>query len=104
MFYYCTCSTDPKKRLASINGRTPFREVNVNNEGICVDCDHYTIASRTKYDNPKSIYHNLIQDISPKITTMVKGGLSIKNQRELAKKRRESDKRGKTKDGNLDVQ
>ena len=48
-YFYCTCARDmttAKGRANAREGRTPFREVDVNAEGICVDCGHYAVATR----------------------------------------------------------
>ena len=44
-YNYCTCSKDPNKAKLVDYGRTPYRQVLTNNEGICLDCGHYTIAT-----------------------------------------------------------
>ncbi len=48
-YFYCTCAREFNTRKGRVNaqeGRTPYREVDVDAEGICRDCGHYAVATR----------------------------------------------------------
>ena len=48
-YHYCTCDRafdTTKGRHRARNGLTGYREVEVDDEGICVDCGHYAVATR----------------------------------------------------------
>tara|TARA_R110000851_G_scaffold249061_1_gene401601 strand:+ start:906 stop:1112 length:207 start_codon:yes stop_codon:yes gene_type:complete len=50
MHYYCTCSTNEKRKKEVSSGRTPFREVKVDEDNACLDCGYYTVAYFQKID------------------------------------------------------
>lgn len=85
------------------NGRTPFREVHAK-DGICHYCGHYAVAYHKRIDATGSnLYVKLMSGIEEKKPEQFKGGLSIKNQKDIQKRKLNGAKR-KSKNGNLDVQ
>ena len=58
MFYYCTCST--RRRHDVARGKTPYRLVETNLEGICRECGHYAVACRFPIQNNKDLYDYLL--------------------------------------------
>ena len=85
------------------NGRTPFRKVQVNDEGICLDCGHYAVAYHENIDpEGGKLYNRLMENIKdPPEISSTKGGLSIKNARDIKKGR--NDEKRVDKDGDLDA-
>jgi hypothetical protein len=64
------------------NGRTPFREVLTDLEGVCLDCGYYAVASKEEMPANGKLYEVLFKEIEPPKKRNVKGGLSLKKQRE----------------------
>lgn len=61
VYYYCTCSENPDKKAAVSNGRTKFRKVLTNSEGICNNCGYYAVSTRGEVDLDKgNLYKFLI--------------------------------------------
>lgn len=84
-YYYCTCSTSPDKRRLELLGRTPFREVEANSEGICVDCGYYAVSFYKRIDTGTRDFYNHLFPQPEKESLRTKGGLSIITQRESRK-------------------
>lgn len=99
MYYYCTC--DPNRRSATNLGRTPYRRVKADNEGVvCLDCGYYAIACRENLDPDTSLRAWLMDDHDPPPEKRNWGGLSVKNQKQY--ERRNGQKR-ESEAGDLDV-
>ena len=91
-FYYCTCLKNaPRKNDAKL-GRSPYREVTANSEGICVDCGYYAIACHIK---AKGNLYNIITGFKDNITNARKDINS--------KERKYNDNRAKNSNGDLDA-
>jgi len=105
-YYYCTCSKDPTKQRAVNAGRSPFREVEVDRDAICLDCGHYAVQYFEKVGPRGKLYDKLFETKKEPIPVeKVKGGLSqasTKDSERKKKKRGASDASGKDKDGDLD--
>lgn len=105
-YFYCTCSKDLTKRNAVENGRTPFREVEVDREGVCLDCGHYAVQYFERIDPKRSkLYDKLFDEGKDPPPEKVKGGLSLyaTEVSERRKKRGSGDESGEGEDGDLDV-
>jgi len=85
MHYYCTCYANKKKKREVENGRTPFRKVQATDEGICLDCGYYAVSYHDDIDpEGGKLYNRLMESIKdPPFISNTKGGLSIKNSRDL---------------------
>ena len=107
-YYYCTCSTRKNKDKDVKEGRTPFREVPTDSEGVCLNCGHYAVAYFDRID-PNSGKYKLYDRIMDKVEVdewkpkYVKGGLSLKTQKKLLNRRGVRDQIREGKNGNLDV-
>jgi len=103
--YYCTCSENPKKDNAVRNGRTPFREVSADSEGICLNCGHYAVAYFEKIDADEgNLYRILYDEREEWKPERVEGGSSLRSEYKIEKRKRGmSESSGENKDGNLDV-
>lgn len=55
VFYYCTCSPINYKSTGK------YRLVDTNEEGICLNCDHYAVASNKEIKEGNVLY-NIIKD------------------------------------------
>jgi len=89
VFYYCTCTTDKKQKRAQAAGRTPFREVIADSEGICKDCGYYAVAYFDRIDPTRiKLYDKLYNMGIDEPPINVVGGASLQGQIE-SKKRRE---------------
>ena len=105
-YYYCTCSKDPTKKTAVENGRTPFREVGVDREGVCLDCGHYAVQYFERVDpEGGKLYNKLFDAIKEPPPERVKGGLSLYSEKQSKRnrKRGSGDETGEDKDGDMDV-
>jgi hypothetical protein len=51
VYYYCTCNKQAKG-----NGAEGFREVLVDNEGICLDCGYYAMVLPRTARNRMEMY------------------------------------------------
>lgn len=87
MFFYCTCSKDPKKEKQVKEGRTTYRLVNVDLNGVCLDCGHYAVACSKIVASGNDLYYLIMGTKYNENKGYVKGGLSIKSQK-VSKSRR----------------
>lgn len=55
--FYCTCHPDKKK---TANGRTPYREVEADKDGICLDCGYYAVEFGRKIDPKGKEFRSLL--------------------------------------------
>jgi hypothetical protein len=101
-YYYCTCSTDPNKRRLASLGKTPFREVEADSEGICNDCKHYAVAFHKRIDTGYKEFYNMLNPKPQEDGGYTKGGLSLISQ-EKCKVSKGKNEKGRTKKGNLDI-
>lgn len=54
MKYYCTCNPKAGNKKNSLgNG---FRETKADEQGVCLDCGYYAIASRIPVEDPRLLY------------------------------------------------
>ena len=53
-YYYCNCTENHSKEADK--GKTPIREVKVDEEGICKNCGHYGIATTERVKSRKDLY------------------------------------------------
>ena len=81
MFFYCTCSKDPKKERQVKEGRTTYRLVKVDSNGICLDCDHYAVACTKIVASGNDLYYLIMGTRYKEDGGYVKGGLSLKSQK-----------------------
>lgn len=58
MYYYCTCSSNARHDVA--RGKTPYRLVEANLDGVCRECGHYAVACRFPIQNNKDLYDYLL--------------------------------------------
>lgn len=54
VYHYCTCNGESKKDTAKDS--TCFREVEVDREGICLDCGYYSISLPKKANSRSEMY------------------------------------------------
>lgn len=52
--YYCHCTMDHKKEADL--GKTPIREVEVDDSGVCTNCGYYAIATTVQVKNRKELF------------------------------------------------
>jgi len=95
IWYYCTCSKKTSDKLKVKQGRSPYRDVTADNEGICIDCGHYAIASHRKVDAKSGSLYKQI--------TGYKDEILNKEKRQNKLDRYKYDKKRTNKDGNLDA-
>lgn len=53
--YYCDCILNSDNKLAD-QGRTSIREVEVDQEEICISCGHYAIGTTKRVESRKELY------------------------------------------------
>lgn len=99
IYYYCTC--DPKRRSQAELGKTPYRRVKVNKEGICIDCGYYAISCGKNLDPNTELRAYLMDEGSNYKAKNTKGGLSFQSQKHI---RRVNERRREDKNGDMDVQ
>jgi len=102
VFYYCTCTELNEQKRAESAGRTPFREVKIDEDGVCVNCGYYAVAYFDRIDpNRVKLYDKLYNTGTPPPLNH-KGGLSIECS--INKKRRDDrESKGKNTNGNMGV-
>jgi hypothetical protein len=101
-YYYCTCNPKELSKTNIHKNSRHFREVKADKDGICLDCKHYAVASRERVDPYNGeLYRKILQekDIKEPTAISIKGGLTLKTQKDLKK----YGKHRKDKDGNMDV-
>jgi alpha-glucosidase (family GH31 glycosyl hydrolase) len=81
MFFYCTCSKDPKRERQVKEGRTTYRLVSVDLNGVCLDCNHYAVACNKIVSNGNDLYYLIMGKRYKEDKGYIKGGLSIKSQK-----------------------
>lgn len=59
-YYYCTCCDDKKK---TESGKSPYREVLADDEGICLECGYYAVKTKEKING--NIYNYLFGKEKP---------------------------------------
>lgn len=99
--YYCTCtaSTDEKKIFLVSRGRTPYRKVKVDKEGLCENCGHYPVATNREMPLGTNKLYNYI--------TGHKDGITNKRRhinKQVRDRRSKNDEKRADKDGDLDAQ
>lgn len=52
LYYYCTCCNDLGK---TNEGKSPYREVEADKEGICKNCGYYAIATKEPIGNSRGV-------------------------------------------------
>lgn len=97
-YYYCTCtaSKDDDSLFRTSRGRTPYRKVKADREGICLDCGHYAIAANKEMKLGTNKLYNYI--------TGYKDGITNKRKHRNQQKRKWYDKKRANNDGDLDAQ
>lgn len=86
-YYYCNCTDDPKKKSMEKMAKTPFREVEADNEGICSNCGYYAIAFYQRIDTFKRGFYEKIYGYE-KLDVDNKTANNRKWHREFDEKRR----------------
>jgi len=104
--YYCTCTKIKSQQYNVSRGRTPYRVVVTNKEGICTDCGHYAVACKKDIDpSDRGFREQLLGEVEAFKPKNVKGGLSLKSQKQSKgiKDGKRIDAEGEGHDGDLDV-
>jgi len=87
VYFYCTCKEGNKESRSVKEGRTPYRLIKSEENGICSYCGHYAVASKKIMTHSNELYYYLMGVKRKERVGNVKGGLSIKNQKQLIKNR-----------------
>ena len=101
-WYYCTCSkkTEDEKKtkkndLKVRQGRSPYREVNADKDGVCLNCGHYAIASHRRVDPETGSLYQQITGYKSEVNNL---------RKHINKRVRDNnDKKRADKNGNLDA-
>lgn len=86
-YFYCTCLENNTKSDRRVKeGRTSYRLVRTNKNGICINCGHHAVACNRLLVHNNDLYYYLMgTNIKQKVGN-VKGGLSIKSQKQCLKR------------------
>lgn len=64
MFHYCDCPKTERERKRKNSSRVPMSTTKVDEEGICIHCGHYAVATR-ELKNSISLYKFIAGPIKP---------------------------------------
>jgi hypothetical protein len=85
-YFYCTCLNNKENDRRVKEGRTSYRLVIVDKNEICTNCGHHAVACKRLLVHSNDLYYYLVGDFVKEKVGNVKGGLSIKSQKQCLKR------------------
>lgn len=73
MFHYCDCPKTEREKKRKNSSRVPMTQTKVDDEGICINCGHYAVATR-EIKNSVSLYKLITGPVVPVLEREKKKG------------------------------
>ena len=102
IYYYCTCIADKVFRKNIHKNMLKFREVQADDDGVCLECGHYAVASPKKITIFNGELYRTVTDTHQNAAEK-RGYVNTHLYKDKNNKGRYEKKRREDKDGDMDI-